>query len=94
MVGGAVREVLYLENKIWVNVLDTYRPDPYNDCAIYVARNEISEQIRPGDSLWWQGRFAMWTPKGSKPPNYDIQIPRIGYSGVNRPSEERIEYSY
>lgn len=23
--------------------------------------------IQPGDSIWWQSRSVMWTPKGNKP---------------------------
>lgn len=103
MVGGIVREVLWRETKIWVNVMDTYRPDSYNDCAIYVVRNEDSERIKPGDSLWWQGKFAMWTPNENRDRNsnlikcgtdYDIQIPRVGYSGVAHPGKKLIDYAF
>lgn len=103
MVGGRVAEIIPLAGKIWVNVQDTvYNPvtGSYdrlgNDfCAVYVERNETSERIKKGDSLWWQGRSVMWTPPENrvKEPNtlkcgvdYDIEIPRIGYSGVSRPA--------
>ena len=72
-----------------------------NQCAIYVERNAISEKINLKDSLWWQGGFAMWTPSENMKPkcghsehddctrkcgvDYDIQIPRLSYSGVSRP---------
>ena len=100
MVGGQVIEVCDHpedRNRIYVNVADR----PYKrlkECAIYVERNEDSERIQIGDSLWWQGRSAFWTPQDNRVSDeeadgrgfrcgvdYDIQIPRVGYSGVNYP---------
>lgn len=95
MVGGIVIEVIQSVDSrpdvIWVNAKETVRG--YNDeGAIYVEKNDTSLQIKSGDSIWWQGRFAMWTPKdvtdGKCGVDYDIQIPRVGYSGVARPEEE------
>lgn len=98
MVGGIVIEVVDLATKVYINVADR----PYSkleECAIYVERNVDSERIEIGDAVWWQGGFAMWTPQGSRVggekaekrglkcgKDYDIKIPRIGYSGVNHPS--------
>jgi hypothetical protein len=83
MVGGKVIETILLPDKIWINARDNYprrRPD---ECAIYVERNADSEAIRVGDSIWWQGGYAMWTPASRE--FADHKIPRVGYSGVNRP---------
>ena len=52
-------------------------------CAIYVERNADSEQIRVGDGVWWQGKWAMWTPADRHV--VDKQIPRASYSGVKSP---------
>ena len=101
MVGGTVLEVCdhpTERNKIYVNVGNR----PYSkveECAIYVERNGYSEQIEIGDALWWQGNYAMWTPQTNRVTNeeadqrglkcgvdYDVQIPRIGFSGVNHPT--------
>lgn len=95
MVGGEVVETIRVDSsppKIWVNA--QHRKD---QCAIYVVHNRTSDQIRPGDSIWWQGRHAMWTPQENRDRpeasqvcgvDYDIQIKRIGYSGVSRPGGE------
>ena len=105
MVGGQVIEVCdhpTERNKIYVNVAD--RPhSKLNECAIYVERNENSERIELGDDLWWQGRYAMWTPQANRLSDqeseakghkcgvdYDIQIPRIGFSGVNHPHHSSV----
>jgi len=85
MVGGTVGGIRVLEDRIWVNCWDK----PYKhieECAIYVERNADSEQIKIGDSLWWQGRFALWTPR-PEDGRHDVEIPRIGYSGVPDPKE-------
>lgn len=87
MVGGIVIETINKPNKIWVNVKER---ESKQTCAIYIEKNDNAKKVKPGDSLWWQGRFAMWTPSGVNDGkcgvDYDIRIPRIGYSGVNRPS--------
>lgn len=109
MVGGIVKETLTMGDRIWVNVehvTDTYR----DECAIYVVQDETSLRIRPGDALWWQGRDAMWTPKENRAEecghiehvtckaragvDYDIAIPRIGYSGVRHPAQALIEAAF
>lgn len=88
-VGGKVVEVIPLEDRIWVNTREQvwYPPEQRwhdgSECAIYVQRTFDAERIQPGDSLWWQGRDAYWTPKDRSVE--DMPIPRIGYSGVSRP---------
>lgn len=94
MIGGMVIEVIDnvmgRPDVIWVNVMDTQPPKRkrFDMCAIYVDKNETSLQIRAGDSIWWQGNIALWTPrkvKESGDGEYDIHIPRVGFSGVQRP---------
>jgi len=52
--------------------------------AIKVAVSAKARSISDGDSVWWQGRKAYWTPKNHKgewiKEASDIEIPRIGYS--------------
>ncbi len=103
MVGGTVIEVVDLATKVYVNCVDKPRGRKKADeCAIYVNRTAEAEKIEIGDALWWQGGFAYWTPccnrhgdehlderKLKCGVDYDIKIPRYGYSGVphpNRPS--------
>jgi len=102
MVGGRVIEVCAVKEfpgRLFVDVCDR----PYSrleTCTIYVERNETSERIQVGDSIWWQGRNAMWTPQDSQRlragVDHDIVIPRIGYSGVRHPrdwpAEDRAAY--
>lgn len=107
MVGGDVKEVLWLPDRIWVNAKDRTYPD---ECAIYVERNPTSERIKPGDAIWWQERMAMWTPAENRVQecghrehvtclarcgvDYDIRIPRIGYSGVFHPAQRLIDEAF
>jgi hypothetical protein len=107
MVGGDVKEVLWLTDRVWVNAKDRTYAD---ECAIYVERNSTSERIKPGDAIWWQSRMAMWTPAESQAKecghrehitclarcgiDYDIQIPRIGYSGVAHPGKALIDTAF
>lgn len=101
MVGGTVIEVSDVPGRPEVLFIDcadmpgkwAKKPDT---CAIMVERNAASEKIQVGDSIWWQGRVAMWTPRDSRGKykqddakggvHYDIQIPRVGYSGIQHPS--------
>jgi len=99
MVGGTVVETIILEDRVWVNTVDNDETRN-TQCAIYVQKNEKALRISPGDSVWWQGGSAMWTPylnrgavrkqRGETKEqrggiDYDIRIPRIGFSGVSRP---------
>jgi hypothetical protein len=83
MVGGKVIETIILNDEVWVNARDNYPPRKPDECAIYVERNSDSERIAVGDSIWWQGGWAMWTPASRE--FADRKIPRASYSGVGRP---------
>jgi hypothetical protein len=105
MVGGIVIEVAEVKDQSDVLFIDCHDRHYCETCAIYVEKNETSLRIEPGDSIWWQGRYAMWTPKANADkPNcghrhhvscqrcgvdYDIRIPRVGYSGAVHPAREQ-----
>lgn len=95
-----VSEVAGRPEVLFVDCRDrTYSKDT---CAIFVERNTESERIEIGDQLWWQGSNAYWTPQANRKPacnhrehddcgsrsgvDYDIRIPRVGYSGVKHPA--------
>ncbi len=93
--GGTVIDHMVLEDKVWINTLDHG-----DECAIYVEKTAKSRCISEGDSVWWQGSNAYWTPKmnrisseqsaklGHKEGIHsDISLKRLGYSGVGRPKE-------
>jgi len=93
MVGGEVIGVIQLEDKVWVNCKETQFT---SQCAIYVEKNDKSRCIGEGDMLWWQCGIAYWTPacnrhkSGERPElkegkGYDIELKKLGYSGVNKP---------
>lgn len=83
MVGGTVITTIEDGNCIYVNCRENIKRGFAQTCAIYVERNADSEQIRPGDSIWWQGGRAMWTPTDRR--FTDREIPRRSYSGVRSP---------
>lgn len=94
MVGGTVIEVIITLSRVWINCRDTHYGD---ECAIYVERTDKSRSVSPGDSIWWQGDSAYWGPKVFKKMpeqdkragiHYDIELKRIGNSGVSRPKSE------
>lgn len=103
MVGGTVIEVVHLADRVYINCADFPKDRKKADqCAIYVVRNEVSEKIEIGDAVWWQERLAYWTPitnrcsdeeaerKGLRQGiDWDIEILRIGFSGVRHPSEQQ-----
>lgn len=101
MIGGTVIEVAEMPNRPGVLFIDCAdfpkgRRTP-DTCAIVVESNEISNLIQLGDFIWWQSRCALWTPweavvHGKRPSakcgiDFDIQIRRIGPSGVKYPRE-------
>lgn len=81
MVGGKVVEVLFEENRIFLNVQD--RTYPKDRCGIYVLRDCHSERIEAGDQVWWQGNKVFWTPTGDDV--VDFVLDRVSYSGVDHP---------
>ena len=87
MVGGVIVDIVPIdEHRIWVNCADTSRAIP-ETCAVYVdpvgVRLQVKWNIEVGDSLWWQGDSAFWTPSGGS--LADIRLKRLSYSGVPHP---------
>jgi hypothetical protein len=80
MVGGKVIETIDTGEKVWVNCQER---TGQKKCAIYIERTYESRAISDGDSIWWQGGYAFWTPKSRV--FVDKKLKRIGFSGVNRP---------
>lgn len=87
MVGGTIIDIVKVSPaKWWVNCLENRRsasaqPFAGTECAIYL--NPGAESPEVGDQLWWQGRYAMWTPADRS--RTDVKLDRIGFSGVSRP---------
>lgn len=92
MVGGIVIEVAEVRGRSDVLFVDCRDTRSRDTCAVYLEKNETSDKIQVGDSIWWQDRVAMWTPSGSERlqggVDCDIRIPRVGYSGVVHPFRE------
>lgn len=92
MVGGTVIEICDVPGRNDILYIDCANQaySKIERCAIYVEKNPNSNKIEIGDAVWWQGRHAMWTPQKNRNHNedlkcgvdYDIRIPRVGYSGV------------
>jgi hypothetical protein len=73
-VGGTVINVYDEESRRRITVRDE---PPYSDVtSIYVRLTK--DVIKPGDIVWWQGEWALWTPKTGE--FEDRKIQRIGYS--------------
>jgi hypothetical protein len=94
MVGGIVIGLARGPEDTLVHCQDTGRGYSNDRLSIRVIerRRDNGEpvEIGVGDSIWWQGRDAMWTPKAVKDAgidpgvgcakDWDIALPRIGYS--------------
>lgn len=87
MIGGTVITTIENGTRIYINVRENVKRGRAQTCAIYVERNRDSEQIRPGDTIWWQGKRAMWTPIDRRV--VEKEIPRASYSGVQSPYAQR-----
>lgn len=90
--GGIVIETIAVKNRIWINTKEKeyYR----TECAIYVEDTPEARCVSKGDTVWWQGDKAYWTPKDKngnpierKDGKYvaNVVLKRIGFSGVKRP---------
>lgn len=100
MVGGIVIEASESRLRPEVVFVDCHDTKYKQTCAILVEKNETSLKIEPGDSVWWQCGKAYWTPQAvrSKPieslkchVDYDIEIRKIGYSGLTHPDRRPVE---
>lgn len=72
-VGGTVHSVVRLDDRIEVVV-----QDDSDFLAVTLALHERAMLIRPGDSLWWQGRYTYWSSAVHRA--RDLPVFRLGYS--------------
>lgn len=77
MVGGKVEQTIDCGDRMWVIVRGT-GSEQSNLCAIFVERTPESRSISEGDSIWWQGAHAFWTPANRA--FEDRTLARLGYS--------------
>lgn len=94
MVGGIVIGLARGDENTLVHVRDVGHGSGTDECSIRVVERRRDDgepvTIGLGDSIWWQGRDAMWTPKAVKDAGidpgvgcgktWDIHLPRVGYS--------------
>lgn len=93
MIGGTVIETVDAGDRIWINCREET-----SECAIYVERDAKARTVAEGDTVWWQGKEAMWTPKDFHPNgrsgiDFDIRLKRIGCSGAQRPANAEVTHS-
>lgn len=95
MVGGTVVEICNVPGQPDVYHIDVV--DGRDKCGVRAAVTPESDRIQIGDSVWWQCGFVYWTPQRrpgeARGPrggvDYDIKIPKIGYSGAPHPTASR-----
>lgn len=73
MVGGKIKQVFNLPDRVCVWVVDTE-----GELATDVVRDD-NIKFLPGDQFWWQSRHAYWTAQAGIAIQ-DVPIERIGYS--------------
>jgi hypothetical protein len=91
MVGGTVIETLPCvvngERRVWINVRG-HGTDKHRELAVFASWTPAARSVSPGDTIWWQGQWILWTPCHAGFRDYQLQ--RIGCSGVSRPSPDQI----
>lgn len=90
-VGGTVIESVKTgKDELWVNTVDASG----EKCAVYC--NPKGNVISVGDGFWWQAGICYWTPKkdGKLTGDSEIELPKIGFSGVNHPGFKKKSKSY
>ena len=92
MVGGIVVRTERVDSeRLWVLVRGR-GCESRQECGVDVV--DDTTEILPGDSLWWQGDKAMWTPQDATGErcgiDYDIQLKRTSGSGVPSPTTRRL----
>lgn len=93
MVGGIIIDLVKVSSsKWWVNCVATGLGSGAgkDTCAIYL--NPSGQAIDVGDSLWWQGDYAFWTPADRS--REDVRLLRIAFSGVRHPDLVASECSH
>jgi hypothetical protein len=92
MVGGTVIGLARGPEDTLVHVEERgpYRRKDTSSIRVIERRRDDGSpvEIGVGDSIWWQGRDAMWTPKEARSQSadsgdgrtWDIRLPRVGHS--------------
>lgn len=95
MVGGKVIETLEYERngerRVWINVRGI-GSEKNNTSAISVEDSPAARCVEIGDSLWWQGQHAFWTPRGRYFSDYKLR--RMGCSGQDRPVPDELLHAF
>ncbi len=98
MVGGEVTLVRTKGDLLELVVRGHTGYERYQICAVTILR-DTGHDVQPGDEIWWQGNRVMWTPKAQRGQpveevdgvlvgsgtEYDIVIPRVGFSYEPKP---------
>lgn len=95
VVGDMVIEVSEVKDRPEVLFVDLCDRKGKDTCAIYVSKSVVSQRIQVGDTVWWQGLKAFWTPQRVRLAedatefdcgvHFDIEIPRVGHPGIVHP---------
>ena len=74
-VGGKVIESKIFHDKVYINTKDGGA-----EYAIFVDRDENSENVEVDDIVWWQGEIAFWTTS-DRETKVETVLNRRGFSG-------------
>lgn len=94
MDGGIVTEVCDVpgrDNLLFVDCIQKPGVKYSKQKAIFVVKNQQSLQIQIGDYIRWDKSFAYWRPQHYKENQPDIQLLKVGRSGVNIPRKRDIK---
>jgi hypothetical protein len=93
MVGGVIINIVRLSDSTWVQCMETTvyhdstgRRTTESTQTSAIRVKDAPADMKCGDRLWWQGRWAMWTPKPDDG-REDVHIERIGYSHSSIPAD-------
>ena len=75
MVGGIIESVYKFKDRTTLVVVGTLGEEKDRN-ALDVVATDLP--LVAGDGIWWQERFAFWTPADKS--REDVFIERIGYS--------------
>ncbi len=98
-VGGTVVETIVVTahgkkpTTVWIDTRE--KPHYLSTTAIYVEDSPEARCVDVGDTVWWQGNVAYWTPKDKRGEPIEradkklnvanVPLKRRGFSGVSRP---------
>lgn len=82
MIGGKVLEVAPDRLPSGRDVFRIWALDPRtgDECAVWTSEDARCNLPLPGDNVWWQGKWIMWTPSDRSSNMTKARIPKVGYS--------------